>query len=68
MRVNAIEVILPLAQLDDLLAQLENQCIETVEYTISTTEAQRKRGETVVRVVSHFGDQLHPEMVELLAL
>ncbi len=65
MKVYAIELLCETPeQTSELCAQLEQQCIQTVETT--QTPLFSCSTQTVFRVQAMFGDELHPELVELL--
>jgi hypothetical protein len=65
MRLLAIEIECTAAQLDDLIDQLERQCIQTVEYS-EVRHPSSTSGMYAIRVVPHFGDLLDAELVDLI--
>lgn len=62
MRVSCLTLLLDAGQVKDAVEQIENQCIQTVEFTLNP----RVDGKVSLTVTPHFGDVLDWQMVELL--
>lgn len=70
-RILAVEIECTPDQYADLVAQLEQQCIQTVEYGYAKhpsapTAAEAPTSLVAVRVTPHFGDLLDPELLSLI--
>lgn len=64
MKVSAIEVVLDNeAAFDEFTKQIENQCIQTV---VLEPAGESKTPDWSLRITPMFGDELAPELLELL--